>query len=336
MSWAPCEALLRNSQHMHGQERPEVRVLALVYALGGLLCLVSARWPLTAQSPVALMAALGGTGLVVAVAVLLVGRRWPVGVVHVGFVVLSALVALAAAASVTAVGVVGLGPMLIAGCLYAAQSFSAAAARAYGVCLLAMATAGAVLSTADGLVLPWVVVLVTAVVVLEVHGRMVRTLRDTAALDPLTGVANRRAWLAAAERDLAQARRSGRPYTVVVIDLDGFKAVNDSRGHAAGDALLRELSASWSRQLRRGDLLGRLGGDEFVLSLPGTSEVQAGALVERLREVHAMAWSAGMASSDGSARIEVLLARADGRLYAQKRAGAGTHERSRVDQIQDH
>jgi len=317
---------MRKSQHVHGQGRHEVRVLALVYALGGLLCLVSARWPLAAQSPVALMAALGGSGLLIAVAVLLLGRRWPAGVVHVGFVALSAVVALSAAVSVTAVGVVGLGPMVIAACLYAAQSFSAPAARAHGVCLLVLATAGAVLSTAEGLVLPWVITMVTAVAVLEVHGRMVRTLRQAAALDPLTGVANRRAWLAAAERDLAQARRAGRPYSVVAIDLDGFKAVNDSRGHAAGDALLRELTLSWGRELRRGDLLGRLGGDEFVLSLPGTSEEQAEVLVERLRGTHAMAWSGGVACSDGIVELEVLLARADGRLYAQKRASVATHE----------
>jgi len=321
---------MRNSQHVHGQGRPEVRVLALVYALGGLLCLVSARWPLSAQSPVALMAALGGTGLLIAVAVLLLGRRWPVGVVHVGFAVLSALAALSAAASVTAVGVVGLAPMVIAACLYAAQSFSAPAARAHGLSLLVLATVGAVLSTAEGLVLPWVVTMVTAVALLEVHGRMVRTLRQAAALDPLTGVANRRAWLAAAERDLAQARRSGRPFSVVVIDLDGFKAVNDSRGHAAGDALLRELTLSWGRELRRGDLLGRFGGDEFVLSLPGSAEAQAGVLVERLRGTHAMGWSAGVACSDGSAELEVLLARADGRLYAQKWAGVDSRERSDV------
>lgn len=315
---------------MHERGRTQVGVLALLCALSGLLLLASAALPLSPRSPLAVIRALGVTGLVMAVALLLLGRRWPAGAVHVGFAVFSCLVGVAAAVSVTDVGVVGLGPAVIVASLFAAHAFTARAGRVHVALLLCTSTTGALLSSAGTPLVPWLIIPVTATAVFEVHGRLVRRLVVAADSDPLTGVANRRRWQQVAERDLAHAERTGQPLSVVVIDLDGFKAVNDAHGHAAGDALLRDLALRWQQELRRGDLLGRHGGDEFVLNLPGTGAQEAAALVSRLRSSHPMTWSAGSATSGGGRDVRSLLALADADLYAQKRGRSRTAEQEPV------
>ena len=97
--------------------------------------------------------------------------------------------------------------------------------------------------------------------------------------------------------------------------------VNDREGHGAGDALLCELTAGWSRRLRRADLLGRYGGDEFVLCLPGTEEAGAWQILRQLDETHAFAWSVGVATAREDDTLGTVLARADAHLYRQKRTG---------------
>ncbi|MGQ7298128.1 diguanylate cyclase [Quadrisphaera sp. KR29] len=305
---------------MHVGSQAHVRSLALVYALGGLLCLASAAAPLSPQTPVGLLRTLGLTGVAVAPLVLVLGRRWPLAVVHVALAALSGLVGLVAARSVTPVGVVGLGPVVIAASSCAAHALGAAAGRAHVLGLLAASSTGAALSPAGTPALPWLVVVLTAVAAYEVQGLLVRRLRAAAEADPLTGAANRRSWQQRTTQDLVRTRRRGQPLTVVIIDLDGFKDVNDSLGHAAGDALLQELAAAWQQQLRRGDLLGRHGGDEFVLSLPGAGAGEVSGLLARLRACHPMTWSAGAATSRGDLELPALLARADADLYAHKRA----------------
>jgi diguanylate cyclase (GGDEF)-like protein len=134
-------------------------------------------------------------------------------------------------------------------------------------------------------------------------------------------VANRRAWEAEAARNLAHAHRTGEPLSFAILDLDHFKVVNDREGHGAGDALLCELTAGWSRRLRSADLLGRYGGDEFVLCLPGTDEAGAWQVLRELEETHDFPWSAGVATAGPDDTLGTALARADGNLYLQKRTG---------------
>ncbi|GIV98099.1 MAG: hypothetical protein KatS3mg057_2756 [Herpetosiphonaceae bacterium] len=100
--------------------------------------------------------------------------------------------------------------------------------------------------------------------------RMEQELRHTALHDPLTGLYNRRYVDESLERELARASRSGRALTVMMLDLDHFKELNDSLGHPAGDMLLREVGLILQRSTRRGDIACRYGGDEFLLLLPET------------------------------------------------------------------
>jgi diguanylate cyclase (GGDEF)-like protein len=107
--------------------------------------------------------------------------------------------------------------------------------------------------------------------------------RHLAATDPLTGLANRRAFGEAVRRELARAERAGTPLAVVMLDIDDFKHINDELGHGAGDEVLRAVSRAAREGTRKGDIVARLGGDEFALLLPDADQVKAQAIGERIR-----------------------------------------------------
>ena len=149
---------------------------------------------------------------------------------------------------------------------------------------------------------------------------LIAELTEHAVTDELTGLPNRRAWNAHLELALARAARSRAPLAVALLDLDGFKAVNDREGHAAGDALLVAVSNAWRPVLRGTDLLGRLGGDEFAIVLEQATEVDAEDVIDRVRRAtpaphHA---SAGLAVWDGQESAAELLGRADAQMYVRK------------------
>lgn len=121
----------------------------------------------------------------------------------------------------------------------------------------------------------------------EALARINRSLLTAAHTDPLTGLANRRGFDSFVEQALAAAVDHPRPMAVMMLDLDHFKRVNDTHGHAAGDAVLKEMARRWSRQIRDSDLLARLGGEEFCVVLPGTPLEDALAVAEKLRRVTA-------------------------------------------------
>ncbi|MFL5893839.1 MAG: sensor domain-containing diguanylate cyclase [Thermoleophilaceae bacterium] len=141
--------------------------------------------------------------------------------------------------------------------------------------------------------------------------------------DELTGLANRRAWGEELRRELARATRLGYPIHVVMLDLDRFKEFNDTHGHPAGDALLREVGTVWRLAARVTDFLARYGGDEFALLLSDCSDERAVGVVERLREAlpGGLSCSAGVARWNGAMTAEELLAKADTALYAAKQSG---------------
>jgi diguanylate cyclase (GGDEF)-like protein len=152
---------------------------------------------------------------------------------------------------------------------------------------------------------------------------LVVLLAAQARTDPLTGAANRRSWDEQVDRELAQAQRSGEPLTVALIDVDHFKAYNDTYGHAAGDVLLRDLVTALGAELRIGDVIARLGGDEFALALPGCDLQQARTLASRLLRVvpSAQTTSIGLTQAGTHDTPRALGGRADRALYAAKDGG---------------
>jgi diguanylate cyclase (GGDEF)-like protein len=306
---------------MQEERRTAATLLAVLYAVCGVLCLATAVHPLRADTPVGLLAALSIVGLVGGAVLWGLARRLRWWVLQCAVALVSLLIGVVAWRSATAVGIVGLGPAVIALALYAAHFFPLRDARLHAALLVAAATGGAVAAYPSGFTLQWITVVVSAVALAEAQGRLARTLRTAAATDPLTGVANRRAWEAEAERNLARAARTGEPLSFVIIDLDHFKEVNDRQGHGAGDVLLRDLTAGWTSRLRRADLLGRYGGDEFVLCLPATDETGTWEFLAQLEGTHEFAWSVGVATAREGDTLAAVLARADIDLYEQKRSG---------------
>jgi diguanylate cyclase (GGDEF)-like protein len=296
-------------------------LLAALYGVAGALCAVGASRPMNVHTPVALLWVLAAVGLGTGASVWLLRARVRPAAAHGLVAAMSVLIGVLAAGSATAVGIVGLGPVLIAVGLYAAHFFSVRAARLHVLLLVVAASAGAWVARPGGFLSPWISLLVATLTLTEVQARLARQLRRAAATDPLTGVANRRAWEAEASRNLAHAARTGEPLSIAILDLDRFKEVNDEHGHSAGDDLLRDLARDWSRRLRSADLLGRYGGDEFVLCLPGTDRDGAAEMLQRLAASHAAAWSGGVATAQAGDTLTTVLARADADLYRHKRSG---------------
>jgi diguanylate cyclase (GGDEF)-like protein len=157
--------------------------------------------------------------------------------------------------------------------------------------------------------------------------QLLRTHEALAATDPLTGCPNRRAFLERLDGAIAAAGDGSRA-AVCLIDLDGFKAVNDRDGHAAGDAALRAVTAALTGAVRGSDIVARLGGDEFAVLAEVGLTVDADELAERLRQAVAVAGrdcgvtaSVGVAVVEGSDDVNVLLHRADAAMYRAKTAG---------------
>jgi len=121
--------------------------------------------------------------------------------------------------------------------------------------------------------------------ILMIKERADREIRKLALTDPLTGMLNRRAFMDHAEQELAFAQRNRLPLSVIMLDVDHFKAINDKHGHLVGDLVLINLVRQLARRLRAQDIIGRYGGEEFCILLPGTGDAGAHAAAESLRQV---------------------------------------------------
>jgi len=159
-------------------------------------------------------------------------------------------------------------------------------------------------------------------------------MRNAMSLDPLTGIANRQSFFDAAVHELEHCKRSPREVSILLIDADHFKAVNDRHGHPAGDAVLRQLAAALTAAFRQVDVVARVGGEEFAVLLPSTGQQGALVVAERVRQVieaHTVSFdgadirytiSGGLATTDdGLIDLDTLMKRADRALYAAKAAG---------------
>jgi diguanylate cyclase (GGDEF)-like protein len=177
-----------------------------------------------------------------------------------------------------------------------------------------------------------------AVVMLDAGGDRVlreRELRRLADTDPLTGLYNRRRLSAELARHGALTRRYGTPASLLMIDIDGLKRVNDTHGHSRGDEAIKALSELMGMHLRETDVVARIGGDEFAVLLPQTGLEQAALVAQTLVEQVAGAlgagpWgeltvSIGVADLGGGGGPEEVLERADVAMYEAKRGGGNRH-----------
>lgn len=141
--------------------------------------------------------------------------------------------------------------------------------------------------------------------------------------DPATGLGNRRAWLHTLRLESGRAQRTGSPFTIVILDIDGLKAVNDSQGHAAGDALIIRAGLALAQARRATDVVCRLGGDEFGIAAPDTDPLQARLLATRLRaslEAQSVPVSIGWATGTGHGTVDDVWQQADASMYEDKRS----------------
>ena len=145
-------------------------------------------------------------------------------------------------------------------------------------------------------------------------------LERAACVDALTGVLNRRSFHRDVTRELGRIGRHGGGFSLVMIDVDGLKAVNDTLGHTVGDARLQALGTALRNCIRREDTAYRVGGDEFAVLLPGASREQALRVMARVAEAArptSISWGVATCPSDGTA-AEELVAAADARLYRRR------------------
>ncbi len=150
-------------------------------------------------------------------------------------------------------------------------------------------------------------------------------------IDPLTAIFNRRHIDEQLEKQTSSAQRHGQPLTVLMIDVDHFKLVNDTEGHPGGDAVLREIASRLTGVLRAEDLLGRWGGEEFIVVAPQTDDIGASCLAERARHAiaaapiairdHLVSVTISVGCASGSDTGHALVKRADEALYVAKADG---------------
>jgi two-component system, cell cycle response regulator len=166
------------------------------------------------------------------------------------------------------------------------------------------------------------------------HAHRQQALVRRSLLDPLTGALNRRGILAVLRRERERALRTGGPLSVLMLDVDGFKELNDTYGHAIGDEVLQQIARAIVDAVRVVDHVGRIGGDEFVVAVPDGDAAAAAALAARLRVLRLgplavgegghlrVAVSVGAATMEIGESLDTLLARADAEMYRCKRARA--------------
>ncbi|HWX43953.1 MAG TPA: GGDEF domain-containing protein [Solirubrobacteraceae bacterium] len=304
---------------------------ALLYVCRGAACLAAVAFPVSAGEPVHLDLAVGLLATVGGLALWTFGRNAPALLMQ----VLMALSAVTVSVMVANAHTSG-GAMLVAfaypwTAMYVAHFFSRAVVFAQALLISVGFGVGLMLSGLPNMAIEWAVVTGTVWSTGIVLGNLSQSLRQRADTDLLTGLLNRNGFLAVAARERAVAERTRTPLTLVVLDLDGFKGVNDRWGHAAGDRLLADLGREWRARLRASDVVARHGGDEFVLLFPATAPREAHRVLQRLRvEGLPVGWSVGVSEWLPGEDLDACLARADRGLYRVKQTlGRGKAPRGR-------
>lgn len=301
-----------------------VWALALIYLAGAGGCAMALLYPMSHRAALPLIAVSGIGCLLLAVGLFAAGRRVPALGLHLLLFVGIAVVTVLVASSHTRAGAIMTSFGYPWACLYASHFMDRRAAYGYAMLASAGYAIGIAATGLANLETPWLILTVTVLAVNAVTANLVAQLRRQSESDPLTGLPNRAGLARVGDRELALAERHDRPLSVAVVDLDGLKAVNDNRGHAAGDALLSQAVAGLSAPLRATDLLARIGGDEFALLMPDTDAAGAGALLEHIRGRCAVPFCAGISSYRVGDDLPGLLHRADTAMYRRK------HDRQRA------
>jgi len=299
---------------------PQVWAMAMIYGIGGSMCIFAATFPISPTTPVTLARFLGigcllGSFLLLRFGAPLSERGLQIAALA-GTVVNSVLVA---ACTTDYGGALNCFAYLWIG-IYVGQFFNQRAVRLQCAAIVIASGVALELSGLPGMVTAWMLVAGSSVLASETLARLNTRLRNQLITDPLTGLLNRAGFVAAAERIYALADRGGMPVCVALIDLDGFKQVNDLQGHAAGDELLIELGEAWGRELRGSEVLARLGGDEFALVLAGSGRGGAADALDRLRGASPVDWSVGLVEWRRGETLDRAMAQADEELYRAKRA----------------
>jgi diguanylate cyclase (GGDEF)-like protein len=302
---------------------PEVRFLALLTLGAAGACAVAAALPVAPGRPVALLAVAAAGSVLLAATLVAAGPRVTPPALALLVAGMIAGTSILVASAQTNAGAMLAGYAYVWLTVYSALFLPPRATQVHAVLITAGFGLGLLADDFSGTFTGWLLVSATVWVSgLTLSGLSARVRRQ-AETDDLTGLLNRRAFTAAADREHELAARTGADLTVVLIDLDGFKAVNDQEGHLAGDILLTDLAHAWQAALRPADILARRGGDEFAVLLPATPEDGAGHVVERLHEAHPFPWSSGIAAWPTGTPLDSALASADAKLYVNKRRRPG-------------
>jgi diguanylate cyclase (GGDEF)-like protein len=297
-----------------------VWALSLLLAIGAAATLMGAAMPMSEGSPVLLDVVCGLTCLVAAATVWRLGERTTPVLVHAALAGGTVATSTIAAAAHTSGGLAltTFGYTWVS--LYAAHFLSRRAAAAHAAAITVAFAAALAINDLPNRPITWAVVCGTVWAISAVVGVLTAQLRAKAETDPLTGVLNRQGLDRAARQLCALADRTDSPLGVAILDLDRFKAVNDTLGHVAGDRLLVESVAAWRATMRASDVLARHGGDEFILLLPATEPSAAEHLLDRLREESPVSFSHGLTGWSEGDTLDTALARADQELYRAKAA----------------
>ncbi len=295
-----------------------VWTLALWFTIAFIIDLASFALPYNNDSPLA-PRIVGGVFVVGTVTLLVVlADRTPTWFLHVLIVISILLMLWLTASAETSTGSLTAMMILLIIAAYTAYTMSYVAAVIYvGISAIGMLASFAVENRFEVLVLPWAILTFMGFAQILILGTLVSDLKHQVAIDPLTGLLNR-AGLDQVMSSSERERRLTEPRSIVVIDLDDFKSVNDESGHAEGDRVLKAVGSTILKVCRDVDIAVRYGGDEFILVLPSTDEQTATSFAARLETEVDVACSTGVTQWRDGEELHHAIARADRLMYERK------------------
>jgi diguanylate cyclase (GGDEF)-like protein len=297
---------------------PAIWTLALLLAIGGGATLLGAAMPMSERSVVLLDVVCGVACLMGAATVWACGTRVPVAAVHALLGAGTAATTAIATFAHTSGGLVLTAFAYTWVSVYAAHFLSRRAAMAHAAAITVAFGAAVAVNDLPNRLISWAVVCGTVWAITTVIGVLTAQLRRQAETDALTGILNRQGLERVARQQFALASRTRSPLCVALLDLDRFKAINDTLGHGEGDRVLIRAAGAWRAAIRASDVLARHGGDEFVLLLPSTDSSDAEALLARLQDTSPARFCHGLTLRSEGDTLESAVARADRELYDAK------------------